>query len=805
MKLNNLRVRVTAMLTAAVMAAALAPAALAEGEQTTVKDEDELRAAIAENANIVLDSDIELTSNLAISVNGVIIDGGEKNYKIYAGDGFNQAIDEGKPGDSSVNSLVTVTGDSLTLKNITLETGKKNAHVLNLFEAQDITLDNVALDHTDAYKGAPLVIASSVVTAQNGLDITVGENSWYGINLDNGTASNVGGAQLTFADNKVSFTNETGKDLLLVQLDNKKDGDTVENKIVNPENAGLTEKGPSDQYLPKVITVTTEDGLKTAAALEDANIVLGGNIELLNNVTVTADDVTIDGSGYKIYADTDFKQTVQPSQDGDSAANSLFTVSGDNVILKNITMETGANNVHALNLYEAQGTTLENVTLDHTNAYKGAPLVVNSSTAAVKGSFKTITGAKSWYAINLDKKTDVDPQIDFTQATSVTFDKAEGTTAKYPLYTELTEKAPELVVGADKAGITISSNGLFIPSEIPVSTVDELKAAMLLENANIVLQNDIKLTSNLMVPTAVVAPATPAKNITINGNGHKIYADGTFVQTVQPNQSGDSAANSLVTVTGKDITLKNITLQTGTKNVHALNLYQAENVVLDNVVLDHTNSYKGAPLIVGSSDVTVQNGLKAIAGPNSWYAINLDSKYDNSSINFADKTFTFVNNSGKELPVIGVDSYNNGKNNEVVKPENANLTVGENNTYVCNHSVTEVRNNKDATPDAEGYTGDTYCSICGKLLSTGTVVAKVDEHPEIGEAIANGTWGKDEATATPKPATSAAGSTATVTTTNNSIPQTADEMNIGLLMMLLVVSAAGLTGTVLYTRKNKAK
>ena len=78
--------------------------------------------------------------------------------------------------------------------------------------------------------------------------------------------------------------------------------------------------------------------------------------------------------------------------------------------------------------------------------------------------------------------------------------------------------------------------------------------------------------------------------LTINGNGHKIYADGTFVQTVQPNQSGDSAANSLVTVTGKDITLKNITLQTGTKNVHALNLYQAENVVLDNVVLDHTNS-----------------------------------------------------------------------------------------------------------------------------------------------------------------------------------------------------------------------
>lgn len=788
MKLNNLRVRVTAM---------LAPAALAEDEPIT--NEDDLRTAIVKDANIVLGADIELTSNLAISVDGVTIDG-QGQYKISAGEAFPQA------GASYKDSLLTVTGDGLTLKGITLETGNNNAHVLNLFEAEEVTLDNVTLDHTYAYKGAPLMVASSTVTAQNGLHLIAGLESWYGINLDNGTGDNEGDASLTFYDNNVTFQNETGKDLLLVQLDYKKtDGAidaSVENKIVNPENAGLQNVGPSGQYLPKVITVTTEDGLRAAAALKGANIVLGGNIKLLNNVTVTADDVTIDGSGYKIYADTDFKQTVQPNQDGDSAANSLFTVSGDKVILKNITMETGANNVHALNLYEAQGTTLENVTLDHTNAYKGAPLVVNSSTAAVKGSFKTITGAKSWYAINLDnKKTDVDPQIDFTQATSVTFDKAEGTTAKYPLYTELTEKAPELVVGADKAGITISSNGLFIPSEIPVSTVDELKAAMLLENANIVLQNDIKLTANLTIPVA--APATPAKNVTINGNGHKIYAEEDFIGV---DENTDKNGNNLVTVVGENVTLKNITLQTGPNNKNALNLYKAKGVVLDNVVLDNQFSFGGAPLIVGSSDVTVQNGLKAIAGPNSWYAINLDNKYADAGIKFEDKTFTFVNNSGKDLPVIGVDYYPATGNKLVVEnPGNANLVVDGKGNYVCDHSKTEIRNNKDATPDSEGYTGDTYCTICGKLLSKGTVVAKVDEHPEIGEAIANGTWGKDEATATPKPATSAAGSTATVTTTNNSIPQTADEMNIGLLMMLLVVSAAGLTGTVLYTRKNKAK
>lgn len=802
MKLNNLRVRVTAMLTAAVMAAALAPAALAEDEPTPpVMDEEGLRAAIDADADIVLGRDIELTSNLAISVDNVTIDG-QGQYKI-------SGAPAAQTGHSSTDSLLTVTGDGLTLEGITLKTGSNNAHVLNLFEALNVTLDNVTLDHTNAYKGAPLMVASSTVIAKHGLHLIAGPESWYGINLDNGTGDNEGEASLTFEDNNVTFENKSGKDLLLVQLDYKKNGDAIDNSVANtivhPENAGLTEKGPSDQYLPEVITVTTEDGLRAAAALEGAKIALGSDIKLLKNVAVTANDVTIDGNDKKIYADTDFKQTVPPNQDGDSAANSLFTVSGDKVVLKNITMETGAKNVHALNLYEAQNTTLENVTLDHTNAYKGAPLVVNSSTAAVKGSFKTITGAKSWYAINLDKKSTTDPSdpsIDFTQATSVTFDKAEDTTAKFPLYTELAAQVDGVVKGADKAGIVLSSGGLFIPSEIPVSTVDELKTAMLLENANIILNNDIELTSNLMIPAEVSGTTTPAKNITINGNGHKIFADEEFVKQ---EDSKNANLNNLVTVAGENITLKNITLQAGPNNKNTLNLYKANGVVLDNVVLDDQASYSGAPLIVGSSTVTVRNGLKAIAGPNSWYAINLDSKYGNSSINFADKTFTFVNNSGKELPVIGVDSYDNGHNNEVVNPENANLAKDEYDNYVCNHSVTEIRNNKDATPDAEGYTGDTYCSICGKLLSKGTVVAKVDEHPEIGEAIANGTWGKDEATATPKPATSAAGSTATVTTTNNSIPQTADEMNIGLLMMLLVVSAAGLTGTVLYTRKNKAK
>ncbi len=44
------------------------------------------------------------------------------------------------------------------------------------------------------------------------------------------------------------------------------------------------------------------------------------------------------------------------------------------------------------------------------------------------------------------------------------------------------------------------------------------------------------------------------------------------------------------------------------------------------------------------------------------------------------------------------------------------------------HLHTEIRNKKDATCKDEGYTGDTYCTDCGKKISLGQAVAKTNNH-----------------------------------------------------------------------------
>ena len=79
-----------------------------------------------------------------------------------------------------------------------------------------------------------------------------------------------------------------------------------------------------------------------------------------------------------------------------------------------------------------------------------------------------------------------------------------------------------------------------------------------------------------------------------------------------------------------------------------------------------------------------------------------------------------------------------------------------------------------------------------------TPSAPVDEHPEIGEAIANGTWGQPKATATPAPQGGAASGTAA----NGSIPKTADSFALTLWGILAVASAAGL-GVVLTLRRKQ--
>ena len=65
----------------------------------------------------------------------------------------------------------------------------------------------------------------------------------------------------------------------------------------------------------------------------------------------------------------------------------------------------------------------------------------------------------------------------------------------------------------------------------------------------------------------------------------------------------------------------------------------------------------------------------------------------------------------------------NGTDKENYVNETISVTIIR---LVCNHAHTEVRNAKEATCKETGYTGYTYCTDCGALLTSGTTIPLAD-------------------------------------------------------------------------------
>lgn len=204
------------------------------------------------------------------------------------------------------------------------------------------------------------------------------------------------------------------------------------------------------------IAVTDEESLKVAiaAAGEDDVVVLDGNIALSQMLDITKSNVTIDLNGYALTAGDNFTSTF------DNDAHLVQVNGAANVTIRNGSIVTGEKNKHGLNLYNSTDVVLEDMTIDHTVAMKGAPLVVNNSTLTVEGYLKLLVGEKSWYGINVDPK-DGKSEVTFAEGSSVTM------TGNDKLVVMVLDGNKEniTITGALEAGLDQNEDGTFVPHE----------------------------------------------------------------------------------------------------------------------------------------------------------------------------------------------------------------------------------------------------------------------------------------------------------------------------------------------------
>ena len=62
---------------------------------------------------------------------------------------------------------------------------------------------------------------------------------------------------------------------------------------------------------------------------------------------------------------------------------------------------------------------------------------------------------------------------------------------------------------------------------------------------------------------------------------------------------------------------------------------------------------------------------------------------------------------------------------------NDNLWADCHVTVICRHLTTEIRNKRAATATKQGYSGDTYCRICGELLNYGNMLPVAREEHQV--------------------------------------------------------------------------
>ncbi len=179
------------------------------------------------NTTYVLQNEIFVDKMVNIDKDGVTLD--LNGLALSPSENFTGTYDNDK-------HLVQVyQASDVCIKGGTLYTSSANKHVLNIYQSQNVRLgeagDGLVLDHMEAgIAGAPLVVNASTVTVDAYLDLMLGDNSWYGINVDSKNSA----ASIDFTEWGSVTTNNDEKTILYAENGAE---------IKNPENAGLKDNG----------------------------------------------------------------------------------------------------------------------------------------------------------------------------------------------------------------------------------------------------------------------------------------------------------------------------------------------------------------------------------------------------------------------------------------------------------------------------------------------------------------------------------------------------------------------------------
>lgn len=284
-------------------------------------------------------------------------------------------------GKNQASNLVTVTGH-VTFEDVTIETSSENWSALHVYGGEVIA-NGLYVRHMDAAKGAPILLNNGAKGIFNDVALAIGTHSWYGMNVDNSSATfnskpiiEYGGETLTSTQSVVCAENDgIVEGLTYTQVITEVDGGGKNKQVAYVD----------DNNLEKFIAA------KTSANAKITDVILNRDVTLLNPLTIS-EGMTINGRGY----------TLTINNDGDPN-NAINVTSKDLVTIDDLTIKTGENIKSGLHVYGAN-VSASNLTIDNSATEGGAPIILNGGTLQLNQTTNLILGDKSWGGINVDDR-----------------------------------------------------------------------------------------------------------------------------------------------------------------------------------------------------------------------------------------------------------------------------------------------------------------------------------------------------------------------------------------------------------------
>ncbi len=289
-------------------------------------------------------------------------------------------IDErANPGTGYLSNLINIDSqEEYEFNNVTFVANTKTKNLLSINGGANVTISNSTFDHEEASAGAPVIINQSEASFTGVNKMSLGQNSWYGINVDGNLA------KAYFSDGTI-------------------DCQTLDN---NPTQSVVCSENNALVYSLKLSVVETIDknGKEQRAFVNATDLV-----DFVNAKHNQGQDVTV----VRLREDIQLKETFNINEpmaiygeggafvaDNFTTKDNVITVTSDGVELNTLKIVTDESTKSGLHIYGVDVKT-DGLEIDNRKTAGGAAIVLNGGKLELNALTILQLGENSWVELIL--------------------------------------------------------------------------------------------------------------------------------------------------------------------------------------------------------------------------------------------------------------------------------------------------------------------------------------------------------------------------------------------------------------------